>query len=316
MSLGSSNDEAIRHEPVLLGDVLRVLDPRPGGLYVDCTLGGAGHAAAILEKAGEGARLIGLDRDAQALERSGKRLGAFGGRVELHCERFENIGAVLAGRMPDGILMDLGVSSFMLDDPARGFSFRADGPLDMRMDRSQELTAATIVNTWSAEELATVFRTFGEERHAGRVARRIVREREKEAIVTTLRLADIVSSVVPKGKFRIHPATRVFMALRIAVNGELDRLEEALLTAVDLLVPGGRLAVITFHSLEDRIVKQTFARLAKGCVCPPRLPVCVCGKKARVKPVTKKPVGPTDEETARNPRARSAFLRAVQKEAA
>jgi len=315
MSSGSS-DDGLRHEPVLLGEVLRVLDPRPGGLYVDCTLGGAGHAEAILTKAGESARLVGIDRDAQALERSGKRLGAFGGRVELHCERFENLGTVLAGRKADGILMDLGVSSFMLDDPSRGFSFRADGPLDMRMDRAQGLTAADIVNSWSVDELATVFREFGEERHAGRVARRIVQERDRAAITTTLRLAEIVSSVVPKGKSRIHPATRVFMALRIAVNGELERLEEALLAAIDSLVSGGRLAVITFHSLEDRIVKRTFARLAKGCVCPPKLPICVCGKKAHVKPITKKPIMPSEAETERNPRARSAQLRAVQKEAA
>jgi len=308
--------DGYRHEPVLLEEVLRGLNPRPGGLYLDCTLGGAGHAEAILKAAGDGARLIGIDRDAQALKRSGKRLEPFRGGVELYCDRFENMKPVLAGRTPDGILIDLGVSSFMLDDPARGFSFRLDGPLDMRMDRSQSLTAADIVNTWSVEELTFIFREYGEERHSGRVARRIAAERDNAPFTTTTQLSTAVSSVIPKGKQKIHPATRVFLALRIAVNGELEKLEDAILSAVDSLAPGGRLAVISFHSLEDRIVKRTFARLAKGCICPPKMPICICGKTASVKAITKKPITAGDEELARNPRARSALLRVVEKEAA
>ncbi len=311
-----SFEDSLGHKPVLLDEVLKALMPRPGGLYLDCTLGGAGHAEAILSAAGGTAHLIGIDRDAQALERSGKRLESFVGGVELHFGRFENMKSVLAGRTPDGILMDLGVSSFMLDDPMRGFSFQSDGPLDMRMDRSQDLTAADIVNTWSVGELAHIFRTYGEERHAGRVARRIAIARENKPFVSTLQLASVVASCIPRGKQKINPSTRVFMALRIAVNGELEGLENAVLSAIDSLVPGGRLAVISFHSLEDRIVKQTFARLVKGCTCPPRMPMCVCGKLASVKAITKKPITATDEEIVRNPRSRSALLRVVEKEAA
>jgi 16S rRNA (cytosine1402-N4)-methyltransferase len=301
------------HEPVLLEEVLRALRPKPDGLYLDCTIGGAGHAEAILDMAGGGSHLVGIDRDAQAMERGGERLKRFGGRVELHHGRFEDMKTVLAGRKPDGVLMDLGVSSFMFDDASRGFSFRFEAPLDMRMDRSQSLTAAEIVNNWPEADLVRIFFEYGEERLARKIARRIVNNRD---ITTTLQLAELVASVYPKGHQRIHPATRVFMALRIAVNGELEDLDAAVSAAADSLAEGGRLAVITFHSLEDRIVKRAFARLATGCICPPRLPVCVCGKKAQVRLVTKKPTAPSDEETARNPRSRSALLRVVEKEAA
>ncbi len=310
---GGGERREFRHEPVLLAEVLGDLRPKPGGLYLDCTIGGAGHAEAILGAADD-SRLIGIDRDARAVELGGERLGRFGDRVELHHGRFEDMKTVLAGRRPDGILMDLGVSSAMFDDPSRGFSFRFDGPLDMRMDVSQLLTASEIVNKWDEAELVRIFREYGEERFSKRIARLIVRGRE---ITSTLQLADLVASAYPKGRQRIHPATRVFMALRIAVNGELEGLGDALRDAVDCLSPkGGRLAVITFHSLEDRIVKRAFAALAVGCVCPPRIPVCVCGHKALVRLVHRKPVAPSDGEIAGNPRSRSALLRVVEKEAA
>lgn len=314
MSLESCNGD-FRHEPVLLDEVIELLAPHPGGLYVDCTLGGCGHAAAIM-RAGA-ALLVGLDRDPDALKRGERRLVGFGGRFELHNERFENLKGCLGDREADGILIDLGVSSFMLDDASRGFSFRADGPLDMRMDRRQALTAADIVNGSDEGELVRIFHQYGEERYARRIARMIVRARTDKPFSGTLELARIAEAAVPaRERGRIHPATRIFMALRIAVNGELEGLEGALVNAVGSLKPGGRLAVISFHSLEDRIVKRTFARLAKGCVCPPKSPVCVCGRRAQVKPVTRKPVTATEAEMARNPRSRSALLRVVEKEAA
>jgi len=310
------SDERTVHQPVLLKEVLEALNPGPQGLYLDCTLGGGGHALAILRKGGNGVRLIGIDRDADAIRRCGPLFEKYGGRVELVRDRFENLAAVVGGRRVRGMLFDLGVSSYLLDDPERGFSFRADGPLDMRMDTSRDLTAADIVNGWSGRDLATVFRRFGEERYAGRIARAIESARAAARIVSTVQLAEIVKSAVPGGYSRIHPATRVFQALRIAVNGELDHLKETLETAVDLLESGGRLAVISFHSLEDRIAKQTFAKLARTCVCPPDFPVCQCRGKAIIKLLTRKPVRPGDEEVLENPRARSARLRVVEKLAA
>lgn len=315
MNSGSSSDEP-GHAPVLLDEVIELIRPKPGGVYVDCTLGGAGHASAILEAAGSGAILIGLDRDPGAIERSGKRLARYGGGVELHNCRFEGMKGPLAGRLADGILIDLGVSSFMLDDAARGFSFQREGPLDMRMNPRGGRTAADIVNTASERELARIFREYGEERLAGRLARMIVHRRAEKPFETTLDLAHVAVAAYPKGRQRIHPATRMFQALRIAVNGELEHLEQALLDAVSALKPGGRLAVISFHSLEDRIVKHTFARLAKGCLCPPKTPVCICGHKADAALLTRRPVTAGEAETDRNPRARSAMLRAVQREAA
>jgi 16S rRNA (cytosine1402-N4)-methyltransferase len=307
----------LRHEPVLADEVIRLLRPYPDGIYLDCTIGGGGHAEAILQKGGQGARLIGIDRDADALRRSRERLKPFGERVELHNDRFENMAGILAGRKMDGILMDLGVSSLILDDPSRGFSFDSDGPLDMRMDRSQPLTAGKIVNGYSEKELSRIFKKFGEERFASRIARAIAKRRAEKDITTTLELAELVKSAVPRGRFsRIHPATKVFMAIRIAVNGELENLEDAVNGAVDHLVPGGRLAVISFHSLEDRIVKSTFAALAKGCICPPGMPVCICGKKPAVKLLFKKPVKPEPGEIERNRRSRSAKLRAAERLAA
>jgi len=310
------SDERTVHQPVLLKEVLEALNPGPQGLYLDCTLGGGGHALAILRKGGNGVRLIAIDRDSDAIRRCGPLFEKYGGRVELVHDRFENLATVVGGRRVRGMLFDLGVSSYLLDDPERGFSFRADGPLDMRMDKSRDLTAADIVNGWSPRDLAIIFRRFGEERYAGRIARVIESARATARIASTIQLAEIVKSAVPGGYSRIHPATRVFQALRIAVNGELDHLKKTLETAVDLLESGGRLAVISFHSLEDRIAKQTFAKLARTCVCPPDFPVCQCRGKAIVKLLTRKPIRPDNEEVLENPRARSARLRVVEKLAA
>ena len=306
------NDEHV-HRPVLLKEVVEFLIPRAGGLYVDCTLGGAGHAGEILKVGGGNARLIGIDRDEAALERAKALLKGYGGNVELHYGRYEDLSGIIGERNVDGILFDLGVSSFMLDDPSRGFSFDKDGPLDMRMDRGQSLTAHEIVNSWERRDLAHIFRKYGEEPFAGKVAARIERERAITPIETTLQLARIVSESLPYKKSKVHPATKIFQALRIAVNGELEELGQALLHGIDRLSPGGRIAVISFHSLEDRIVKQTFARLAKGCDCPPLLPQCVCGKKPLVKMVTRKPVTAGDSEIGMNPRARSAKLRVAER---
>lgn len=310
------NDE-LQHCPVLVNEVLQALLPHPGGLYLDCTVGGGGHAEAILRKGGAGTQLIGIDRDLDALRRSRIRLKPFGGKVELLNDRFENSGRLLAGRKVDGVLMDLGVSSYLLDDPSRGFSFNLDGPLDMRMDRTEPVTAKEIVNGYSADELSSIFKKYGEEKFARRIARAIVAQRSKKPIAATLELAELVKSAVPRPRTsRIHPATRVFMAIRIAVNGELDDLNSAVKSAVELLAPGGRLVVIAFHSLEDRIVKRTLASLAKGCVCPPGLPVCICGKQPTVELLFKKPVTPGSEELERNPRSRSARMRAAVRLAA
>ena len=307
----------LRHEPVLLDEVIRLLRPNPDSVYLDCTVGGGGHAEAVLRSGGSSTRLIGVDRDSEAFKRSRERLRSFGGRVELHNDSFEKMPELLAGRKMDGILMDLGVSSFMLDDPSRGFSFDADGPLDMRMDVREPLTAAEIVNGYAEKELSRIFKKYGEEKFASRIARAIARQRAVKPITGTLELAELVKSAIPRSRFsRIHPATRVFMALRIAVNRELENLSAAVNSAVEHLVTGGRLVVISFHSLEDRIVKRTLAGLAKGCVCPPAMPVCVCGKKPAVKLLFKKPVTAGPEETARNPRSRSAKLRAAERLAA
>ena len=310
-------NEELRHEPVLENEVIQLLRPNKGGFYLDCTLGGGGHAEAILRTGGSTARLIGVDQDSEAFKRSRERLKPFGGRVELHNDSFEKMAGILAGRKMDGILMDLGVSSFMLDDPSRGFSFSADGPLDMRMDRRETLTAAEIINNRTEKELYLIFKNYGEEKFASRIVRAVVKSRAEKPISTTLELAELVKSAVPHAHTsRIHPATRIFMALRIAVNRELEILETALNSAVEHLVVGGRLVVISFHSLEDRIVKRTLVRLAKGCVCPPSMPVCVCGKKPQVRLIVKKPMRAGDEETARNPRSRSAKLRAAERLAA
>jgi len=301
------------HSPVLLKEVVEGLQPKPNSFYVDCTLGGGGHTRALLNVGGESVHVLGIDRDKEALLRFEKMFGLYGGRVELINDRHENLKMILEGRQADGILFDLGISSFMIDDADRGFSFNADGPLDMRFDRSQTETARTLINNYSQKELTKIFKKFGEEPFAGRVAKKIVAEREKGEITTTLQLAEIVTSALPYKKSRNHPATKVFQAIRIALNGELSGLSSCLEDAVHSLKQGGRLAVISFHSLEDRIVKKTFALLAKGCICPPDFPVCSCGVSPLLKSITRKPIKAGSEEVSINPRSRSALLRVVER---
>ena len=307
----------LEHVPVLLHEAVELLAPKPGGVYVDGTLGAGGHAAEILKRSAPDGVLIGMDRDAEAVERCRINLAAYGTRAVARQANFRDIGPVLSELGyddVDGVLLDLGVSWFHLKTPERGFSFMLDGPLDMRMDRSNRQTAADLVNTLSRNELAQVLREYGEENRAGAIARAIEKARERGPITGTVQLAGIVSSVFPPyPPRRTHPATLTFQALRIAVNDELGSLREGLMRVIALLKPGGRVAVITFHSLEDRIVKQTFVAAAKGCVCPPRLPVCACDKKPEIRVLTRRPMTPGPEEMERNPAARSAKLRAAEK---
>ena len=310
------------HLPVLLDECLEGLRIRPNGAYLDCTLGGGGHSSEILRRLGEGGALTGIDRDADAIEAATARLAAVDSPARFTALRgnFHDAPALLAsaGIAPelDGILIDLGVSSHQLDVRERGFSYHDDAPLDMRMDRSQALSAHEIVNAWSEDELNRILRDYGEEKWARQIARVICDRRREAPIETTSQLVSIIDAAIPK-KFRAgdgsHPARRTFQALRIAVNDELEPLEPTLRALADLLRPGGRLCVITFHSLEDRIVKNTFRSLADPCTCPKSFPVCVCGKKPVVKLVTRKPITASPEELERNPRPRSASLRVVEK---
>ncbi len=310
-------DKDYGHKPVLLEECLQALAIRPDGCYLDGTLGRAGHSLEILCRLTTG-RLVGIDRDLAAIEAAGERLADFQDRVTLVHGNFRDLGRILreTGTGPlDGMLFDLGVSSPQLDEARRGFSYMQDAPLDMRMDESEALSAADIVNTWSQEELRRVLYEYGEERYAPRIAQAIVRWRGDRPIETTGELVEVIRSAMPAAALREkqHPAKRSFQALRIAVNGELEALPPMLAAAADGLKPGARLAVITFHSLEDRIVKQTLRELATGCTCPPQFPVCVCGKKPRLKLITRKPVTPGPEELAENPRARSAKLRVAER---
>ena len=305
------------HISVLLEECLEGLAIKPEGVYVDGTLGGAGHSSQIAKRLTTG-RLIGIDRDPIALQAAGKRLEPYQDRVTLvHSNFCEMAQAVKDLGLPgvDGILLDLGVSSPQLDDSARGFSYMADAPLDMRMNNEDLISADTVVNTWSQEELKRILFDYGEERYAPRIAAAICRRREEAPIKTTLELVDIIRSAMPAQALREkqHPAKRSFQAIRIAVNDELGSVEKAMKEAIPLLNPGGRLAVITFHSLEDRIVKNAMAEAAKGCTCPPSFPVCVCGKKPLVKLITRKPIVASDEELEVNPRSRSAKLRVCEK---
>lgn len=305
------------HLSVLPDEVIRFLEPADGKTYLDGTLGGGGHAALILEKAPD-ALLIGIDRDQSALAAAGARLAPYGKRLRLVHGDFANVTGHLDGlgiTSLDGFILDLGVSSHQLDTRERGFSFLQDAPLDMRMDTGSFETAADLVNELPERELERIIAEYGEERWAKRIASFIVRERAESPISTTFRLVDIIKGAVPKAKWdeRIHPATRTFQALRIAVNSELESLKQGMRAALDLLNPGGRGVIISFHSLEDRIVKHIFREYAEGCTCPRQLPVCVCGKQPRVRILTGRPVTATEEETDKNPRARSAKLRAVEK---
>ena len=305
------------HVSVLLDECLNGLNIKPDGIYVDGTLGGAGHSMQIAKQLTTG-RLIGIDRDPVALKAAGERLAPYTQNVTLVHSNFCEIATVLRQlgiSGVDGILLDLGVSSPQLDDSTRGFSYMADAPLDMRMNSQDALDAYQVVNTWSQEELKRILFTYGEERYAPQIAAAICRRREEKKIKTTLELVDIIRSAMPPAALREkqHPAKRSFQAIRIAVNDELGSVEKVMEDAIPCLNPGGRLAVITFHSLEDRIVKTAMTAASKGCTCPPNFPVCVCGKKPLVKLVSKKPIVATQEELDVNPRSRSAKLRVCEK---
>lgn len=310
--------EGFHHLSVLAREVMEQLAPRSGGTYLDGTLGGGGHSELILEKIGPDGLLIGIDRDQSALTAASERLQRFGNRFRPLQGSFGDLADLLKQEgisALDGLLLDLGVSSHQLDTDERGFSFRLDGPLDMRMDRSCGDSAADLLQDCSAAELEQIIKEFGEERWAKKIALRIVQTRQETPITTTFQLADLVAGTIPRRfhEDRIHPATRTFQALRIAVNQELEQVQQGVKAGIAALKPGGRIAVISFHSLEDRIVKHLFREAATGCTCPPRMPYCVCNRKPQLRILTGRPVIAGTEETDRNPRARSAKLRAAEK---
>jgi 16S rRNA (cytosine1402-N4)-methyltransferase len=309
------------HLPVMVEEIIVGLSLRPGSLSVDATVGGGGHAARILEATSPDGRLLGIDADRAAIERAGRRLAPFGERVRLRQANFEELAAVAAAEgidVADALLFDLGLSSDQLADESRGFSFRAPGRLDMRFDTSRGRPAAELLATSDEGELIALLRRYGEEPYAGRIARAIVRERARQPIESATELAALVEGAVPaaRSRRRTHPATRVFQALRIAVNRELEVLPPALGAALELLRPGGRLAVLAYHSLEDRIVKRFVATERRGCICPPEIPVCVCGRSPRLRPIGPTPMVPSAQEIGANPRARSARLRIAERLAA
>ena len=310
-------DKDYGHKPVLLYECLEALAIRPDGVYVDGTLGRAGHSLEILRRLTTG-RLIGIDRDGAAIQAAKERLAEFGDRFTPVRGNFRDLDGILRDLgvdKADGMLFDLGVSSPQLDDPARGFSYMHNAPLDMRMDDTAALDAREVVNTWSFEELRRILYDYGEERYAPQIAGAIVRRREEKPVETTGELVEIIRSAMPPKALREkqHPAKRSFQAIRIAVNGELEALPPMLEAATGHLRPGGRLAVITFHSLEDRIVKRTMKDLATGCICPPEFPVCVCGRKPKLRLVSRKPIVSGPDELTENPRARSAKLRVAER---
>ncbi len=323
-------NEHSQHVPVMLEEALHFLQPVPGGYYIDGTVGGGGHTAALLERSAPDGKVLGIDTDIHALERVRSGLAKYVdcGRLVLVHANFANLAQIAAQtgfNKVQGVLLDLGFSSDQMDDPQRGFSFSVDGPLDMRLDQSLAISAADLVNTASEQELADIFWRYGEEARSRQIARRIVHKRTASALTRTGQLAELVAAGVPYRPGSIHPATRTFQALRIAVNHELERLETVLPQIVDLLATNGkgrehdeqkqmpgRMVIIAFHSLEDRIVKEFMRREASYCLCPPQTPVCICGHKARLRLLTKKPVTPTVEEVTHNPRARSAKMRAAE----
>ena len=315
--MNDTNPPAFSHYSVLLSETIDGLSIKPDGVYVDCTLGGGGHSLEILKRLDTG-RLIAVDQDADAIAASKLRLAEYLQKITFVHDNFSNIGQNLAELGVDGIdgaVIDLGVSSYQLDTPERGFSYMHDEPLDMRMDPGTSLTAREVVNTYDEERLKKLIYDYSEERFAGRIAAKICAARAEKPIETTFELVDIIRSAIP-AKAREdgpHPAKRTFQAIRIEVNSELSVIEPTLRALTDALKPGGRLAVITFHSLEDRIVKQTFAELSRGCTCPPDFPVCVCGKKPVIKLTTHKPILPSERELCENPRSRSAKLRIAEK---
>ena len=311
------NTVTFKHKPVLLEEVLEGLNIKPDGIYVDGTLGGAGHSYEICSRL-KGGRLIGIDQDEDAIRAASERLKEFSDIVSIVKSNYENIDSVMKDlgiKGVDGILLDLGVSSYQLDTPERGFSYRNDAPLDMRMDRERDLTAADVINTYSEYDLFRIIRDYGEDRFAKNIAKHIVAEREKKKIETTFELNEIIKASIP-AKVREtggHPSKRTFQAIRIELNRELEVLENSLDKMIDLLKPGGRLCIITFHSLEDRIVKTAFNRAENPCTCPPEFPVCVCGKKSKGKHLTKKAVLPSAKEQEENPRSKSSKLRIFEK---
>lgn len=307
-----------KHESVLINEVLEYMRVRPDGIYVDGTLGGGGHSFRIAAGLTDGGRLIGIDQDEDAIQAATRHLAVYRDRVELVHDNYENIAPILRERnirKVDGILLDLGVSSYQLDNPERGFSYHQDAPLDMRMDQSSPLSARIILNEWPEEELSRILREYGEERYASRIAREIVKRRQEKPLERTSELADIVYSSIPM-KMRErggNPCKRTFQAVRIACNRELEVLSDSLDTMIDLLAPGGRICIITFQSLEDRIVKNAFRKNESPCICPPEFPVCVCGRKSKGTVITRKAVLPSAEEIAHNHRAASAKLRVFEK---
>ena len=306
------------HVPVMLAECIDGLNVREGGTYVDCTVGGAGHSSEIAKRLGDNGRLIAIDKDADALMVAGERLKEYGKQVTFLHDDFKNLPQdldVMDINGVDGILIDLGVSSYQLDNAERGFSYMKDAPLDMRMDRSQYLTAFNIVNEFSAGEIIKILFDYGEEKLAKRIAENIIRVRSKQTIETTLQLAKIVEDSYPAAtRFKYgHPAKRTFQAIRIAVNDELGTLKESVKQMAMRLNSGGRMAVITFHSLEDRIIKTAFKELSTDCTCPPDFPICVCGNKKTVELVNKKPILPSDAELKDNSRSQSAKLRIIEK---
>lgn len=324
--LGASEKMSGDHIPVLVDEVIQFLQPKNHGFYVDGTVGLGGHAAIILQKSAPNGFLLGIDLDSEALAIAKERLREYKERVTLVGGNFAHLNRLLwLYRDPeqtemkspqiDGILLDLGVSSLQLDTPTRGFSFTHSGPLDMRMETNQSLSAAHVVNYHTEDALATIFTQFGQERWAKRIARQIIHARKRKSISTTLQLAEIVLDAIPSKSTggRIHPATRVFLALRIYINDELKNLHSGICRAVSALKPGGRLCIISFHSLEDRIVKEQFHTLSRACICPPKTPICVCQHIPTLQILTKRPIAPTLDEIRRNPRSRSAKLRVAMK---
>lgn len=306
------------HITVLHEEAVDGLNIKPGGIYVDCTLGGAGHSSLIASRLTEGARLISIDQDDTALAAARERLAPYMDHVTLVKSNFRRIKQILHDlhiTQVDGVLFDLGVSSPQLDEAERGFSYNAEATLDMRMDQQQELTAYSIVNEWEESEIASIIFKYGEEKFARRIAREICLARANKPIETTEELVELIKRGIPAPARRTggHPAKRTFQAIRIAVNDELNAFQEALEDSIEMLAPGGRTSVITFHSLEDRICKQTYQKYSKGCICPPGLPQCACGQKPTLKIITRKPIIPTDVEQEANRRARSAKLRIAEK---
>ncbi len=305
------------HRSVLLDECIEGLAIKPGGIYVDGTCGGGGHSFEIAKRLTTG-RLIGIDQDEDAIKAASKRLSVYGDKITMVRNNFSELSDIckdLGIEKIDGLLIDLGVSSFQLDEAERGFSYSADAPLDMRMDQRKKLSAYDVVNTYSEEELRRILFEYGEEKFSAKIAEKIVSERSRSPIRTTLELSELIKSAIPAAARNggHHPAKRSFQAIRIEVNGELDVISPAINSAASLLNKGGRMAIITFHSLEDRIVKQTYAKLAEGCVCPKSFPVCVCGNKPKIKIITKKPILPSEKELEENPRSRSAKLRVAEK---